>query len=697
MSRPLVSVVIPVFNGEAFLAEAIESARSQTYKPIELVVVDDGSSDESTSIASRTDVQVIRQSHRGVSAACNAGLAAARGELITFLDADDVWPPERIALQAARLEARPELGFVMAHAVQFLEPGSQPPAWLTEEWLAGVRAPAGSLAHASGRGSTASIPAPRTLLARRHVFDLVGGFAEDMKIGEDIDWLMRAVDAGVRHELLPDVVLHQRLHSANTSYRLAEATAARLRVARRSAARKRSAIPEPTVSVVVPVLNGEPFLGEAISSALAQTHPPLEVVVVDDGSIDGSAAVAASLGVRVVQQPHRGVSAARNTGIAVAGGDLVALLDADDRWPLERLAVGVERMRVRPELGFVLGRARLFLEPGTARPEWFTDELLEGSGALALGTILARRELFESVGGFDESTHICEDLEWLARARDLGITYELLDDVVLEYRVHGANTGLPRRRELQQGALRTLRSSVRRKRRRDGLAMGERPLVTVVIPAFEAEALLPEALESVLAQDYERREVIVVDDGSTDGTPAVASRYPVKCVRQPNRGLAAARNAGVTAGEGSLVAFLDADDLWLPGKLSAEVAYLVAHPELGYVLSRMQRVLMPGAPWPPGTPAEWFEEPQPGTLPSSGLVRRSVLEAVGPFDSRFRAGPDTEWHARATDAGVRWEMLPEVLVHYRIHGANMSYDNLLMKREMFDLLRASLARKRVAR
>lgn len=226
--------------------------------------------------------------------------------------------------------------------------------------------------------------------------------------------------------------------------------------------------------------------------------------------------------------------------------------------------------------------------------------------------------------------------------------------------------------------------------------MTDRPLVSVVIPALNAEAFVGEAIESVLAQDHRPIEVIVVDDGSTDRTAAVALRYPAEVLRQENGGQAAARNAGVAAARGTLVSFLDADDVWMPAKLSTEVDYLLAHPEVDYVLVRMQRSLMPGAPWPPGTPAHWFGAPQPGTLPSAALIRRPVLDRIGPFDTGFRHGSDTEWQARAADAGVRWRLLPGVLVRYRIHGANESYDNQGMKREMFELLRASLVRKRMA-
>jgi glycosyltransferase involved in cell wall biosynthesis len=314
---------------------------------------------------------------------------------------------------------------------------------------------------------TAPVTNSRTVLARAEVFRAIGSFDEDMDMGEDLDWLMRARDAGVRYELLPEVVLHQRLHSSNVSYRLHDSIAMRLRIARDSVARK-ARPPEPSVSVVLPVLDGERFLREAIASAHAQTHRPLEVIVVDDGSSDRSADVAEGMGARVLRRAHRGVSAARNAGIETARGDLIALLDADDRWPPNRLHLQIDRLRRRPELGFVLGRARLFLSPGTARPAWLTDDLARGEPAVARGTLLARRELFDRIGGFDESSDICEDLDWMVRARDARIPYEVLEDVLVEYRVHDANTGLSRRGDLERGVLRTLRSSIDRKRAEAG-------------------------------------------------------------------------------------------------------------------------------------------------------------------------------------------------------------------------------------
>ncbi len=105
-------------------------------------------------------------------------------------------------------------------------------------------------------------------------------------------------------------------------------------------------------------------------------------------------------------------------------------------------------------------------------------------------------------------------------------------------------------------------------------------MVSVVIPTFNRAWCLAEAVESVLAQDFPDFELIVVDDGSTDETPEILARYPTaQVIRQENRGVSAARNRGAAAARGKWLAFLDSDDLWLPGKLSAQAAFFQDHPE----------------------------------------------------------------------------------------------------------------------
>jgi glycosyltransferase involved in cell wall biosynthesis len=126
--------------------------------------------------------------------------------------------------------------------------------------------------------------------------------------------------------------------------------------------------------------------------------------------------------------------------------------------------------------------------------------------------------------------------------------------------------------------------------------MTEMPLVSAVMPVFNGEEFLVAALDSLLAQDYEAFEVVVCDDGSTDGTAEILRRYPqISTVRQENRGAAAARNAAIAASHGELVATFDADDTWPANRLSLQAAFLAEHPEIGCVMGRQEWINPP--PW----------------------------------------------------------------------------------------------------
>jgi glycosyltransferase involved in cell wall biosynthesis len=206
------------------------------------------------------------------------------------------------------------------------------------------------------------------------------------------------------------------------------------------------------VSVVIPVFNGARFLAEAVHSVNAQGYRPLEVIVVDDGSTDGSGAVAAGLaGVRCLRQENAGPAAARNAGVAVASGEFVAFLDADDLMTPDRLDLQVGHLQEHPEVGCVLGRQELLVEPGVEPPEWAIraaasaegETELFGTGQVHSITILARRAAFNRVGGFDPGFNRAgmggEDLDWLFRLREACVPITILDDIVLIRRLHGAN------------------------------------------------------------------------------------------------------------------------------------------------------------------------------------------------------------------------------------------------------------------
>jgi glycosyltransferase involved in cell wall biosynthesis len=204
MSSPLVSCIVPVFNGERYLREALDSIFAQTYRPLEVIVADDGSTDGTAMvIAAFGDcVRSLRQCNQGPAAARNLGLRGATGEFVAFLDADDLWHPEKLERQMARFRARPELQYCLAHAQNF--------------WVPEMKSEA-----AKFREHRISRPLPgyvtQTLVARRGLFDLVGLFDPALGYGDAAEWFLRADEMRVVMELLPDVLTYRRLHPGNRS------------------------------------------------------------------------------------------------------------------------------------------------------------------------------------------------------------------------------------------------------------------------------------------------------------------------------------------------------------------------------------------------------------------------------------------------------------------------------------------------
>jgi glycosyltransferase involved in cell wall biosynthesis len=193
----LVSVVIPVFNGERFLAEAIESVLAQDYRPIEVIVIDDGSTDASGEIArSYDDVVVLGSAHDGAAAARNLGADRAVGSFLTFLDADDLMAPGRLSVQREHLRSHPETGCVLMHQELKVESGSE-------------RRPI--------HGGQVAAP-PMTAFLGKATFDAVGGFDPKYRIVHDTVWLFRLRDAKVRIDILAQVGLIRRIHEENLTH-----------------------------------------------------------------------------------------------------------------------------------------------------------------------------------------------------------------------------------------------------------------------------------------------------------------------------------------------------------------------------------------------------------------------------------------------------------------------------------------------
>jgi glycosyltransferase involved in cell wall biosynthesis len=193
------------------------------------------------------------------------------------------------------------------------------------------------------------------------------------------------------------------------------------------------------VSAVITAHNGERFLRETLESVFAQDYDPFEVVFVDDGSSDGTAEIARSFRLRYVYQENAGLPAARNAGVALAAGDLIAFGDDDDLWPRTRLTVQASFLREHPDVGCVLGRNEWIIEEGADPPELVRDPIFNELGGIQLVTMMIRRQAFEELEGFDPTYLYAEDRDLFVRMREHGIEYAVLPDLVLHKRLHGAN------------------------------------------------------------------------------------------------------------------------------------------------------------------------------------------------------------------------------------------------------------------
>jgi glycosyltransferase involved in cell wall biosynthesis len=439
-----ISVIVPVFQMGHFLPEAIASIDAQSYDDIEIVIVDDGSTDQTPdAVASLGDrVVALRQSNRGPAAARNAGLAVATGDLIGFLDADDLWPEGKLARQLERLERDPELDVVLGR-IQYLalDGGVVPDIEFEDLDLK-------TLSHVHlGSG-----------LYRRRAFELLGAFDEGLRYSEDVDWFMRAREAQLRVAILPDVTLVYRRHATNMTLEMSVRTSGMLTVLKRSLDRRRAVgisgdLPTwrtfderrpdtPTVSVVIPAFNAAKHLREAIRSVLDQTHRPLEVIVVDDGSCDATASVASRFGspVRVVRRPHRGAGAARNAGLHQARGEFIGLLDADDMWEPSKLVQQLALFESDPELDLVFAGVEQFVSP-EAKQAVFPKRHGQSRTGRIPSALLMRADVVHRVGPYREDVKLAEFIDWYDRALATGCRVDQVDTPLVRRRIHRSNTG----------------------------------------------------------------------------------------------------------------------------------------------------------------------------------------------------------------------------------------------------------------
>jgi glycosyltransferase involved in cell wall biosynthesis len=224
--------------------------------------------------------------------------------------------------------------------------------------------------------------------------------------------------------------------------------------------------------------------------------------------------------------------------------------------------------------------------------------------------------------------------------------------------------------------------------------------ISVVIPCYNAAAYVGEAVRSVLMQTLPPHEVIVIDDGSTDASATVLAEFgsSVTLMRQANQGVAAAVNHGVSRARGEAIAFLDADDLWMPDKLERQVAVLTPEPSLDAVFTHLTQFVSPELPADTRSHLKGDGTVMAGLVKGTMLIRGAALQRLGSFDAAHTHADFIAWFASANAQEFRWVMLDQPLYRRRLHESNLSRREALQQRDNYlAVMREYLQKRRLSR
>jgi len=222
------------------------------------------------------------------------------------------------------------------------------------------------------------------------------------------------------------------------------------------------------------------------------------------------------------------------------------------------------------------------------------------------------------------------------------------------------------------------------------------PLVSVIIPAYNS-IYIRETLYSVSKQTYPNIETIVVDDGSSDQTPEILKEFSnIVVVRQMNKGVSSARNAGLRICRGEFISFIDSDDIWIREKTKKQLAFLSDNKEYDMVFGRFVNYFEEGKDPPIGINREKFLDPDVGKMKHLGtlMARKKIISKVGTFDENLFTGEDLDWFIKIKESGIKSYFDDFIVMKRRLHDNNLSYNSISDKKHLIELFKASLDRKR---
>ena len=449
MKDPEISVIIPTFNNGPEIERAIKSVLNQDVFltkgiKVEIVIVNDGSDAEKLDYLeqlanSYTEIILLHSDKQaGPAAARNFGIRNANAALIGFLDADDEWPADKIGTLLPFFDDK-KVEIAGGKVKYTIEPGlpnldiefEDKDQRLTHVHLG-------------------------ALLIRKSVFEKGFYFDESLTYSEDMDWWLRLREHGARIVIAEKTTLIYHVHGKNMSVFKSPEQLQLLNILHKSLQRRkdknvsdnvpqvkdfRVQRPDPLITVIVPLYNGKLFIKRAIDSILAQTYTNLEIYVIDDGSSDDGAEFVKENfpQLKVICQENSGVAKARNTGIKLSEGDLIAFIDQDDEWLPDKLEKQWLLLKENPYIAFVTCLQKFQFEDGASLPPFFKEELNLEHRAFVPSAVLIRKHALLTVGGFNETFKLGSDVDLIRILRNAGFKEGHVEKLLLNKWYHGKN------------------------------------------------------------------------------------------------------------------------------------------------------------------------------------------------------------------------------------------------------------------
>lgn len=471
------------------------------------------------------------------------------------------------------------------------------------------------------------------------------------------------------------------------------------------------------ISIIIPTFNRAHYICDSIDSVISQNYGnhSYEILVIDDGSTDNTSEVLKKYKnkIKYIKLPHSGKPAvARNHGISIAEGELIAFQDSDDIWTSNKMEVQLREFDENTVMTY--GQALIMDENGILSDKQLLDQAILGYGTsfkkliktnvISTLTVVARRDAIISAGGFNDSCELraVEDYElWLKILAKFPNKIKAINTPLAYYRKHENNISITDEK-IALGRiilalesiwdLKDLSSSCRSRLEKQletfyvdysriSPIKKTPPLISVIMPVYNGSAFLKEAIESILSQTYNNFELIIIDDGSKDSSYKIIKQFKddrIRILRQANHGLPYSLNKGISLSRGQYIARQDQDDISMPSRLEKELQLLISRPSVGAVSTFFtyfdENTFEPG---------ETITQPYKSTdIRRSMLLhnpighgtvmfKRSVFDKAGPYSDELGPIEDFQLWLKILDV-CDFAIVPENLYLYRLNSNGMS-------------------------